>query len=106
MHEAVQTTTAGGFVFWASTIIFILTYAAIISEKIHKTVAAIFGGALMIIIGILTQHEAFHVEELGVDWNVIFLLISMMVIINLMRPTGFLNTLQLKPPVLEKATQS
>ena len=74
--------------FWTASIIFMLAYAVIVSERIHKTVVALFGAALMLVLRILHQHEAFHVEEFGVDWNVIFLLISMMVIINLMRPTG------------------
>jgi len=50
----------------------------------------------MLILKILEQREAFHVEELGVDWNVIFLLISMMTIINLMRPTGFFEYIAIK----------
>ncbi|MBI5043981.1 MAG: ArsB/NhaD family transporter, partial [Nitrospirae bacterium] len=82
--------------FWAATIIFLLAYAVIISEKVHKTVIALFGAGLMLILKILEQHEAFHVEELGIDWNVIFLLISMMVIINLMRPTGVFEYIAIK----------
>ncbi len=79
---------AMGFPFWVATILFLGAYALIISEKIHKTIVAIFGAALMIVLGILTQEDAFHSLDLGVDWNVIFLLISMMVIINIMKPTG------------------
>jgi Na+/H+ antiporter NhaD/arsenite permease-like protein len=77
-----------GWHFWIATIIFLGAYALIVSEKIHKTIVAICGAAVMIIIGILAQDEAFHSLELGVDWNVVFLLISMMVIINIMKPTG------------------
>ncbi len=82
--------------FWTATVIFLLAYALIISEKVHKTVIAIFGAALMLVLKILHQHEAFHMEEYGVDWNVIFLLISMMVIINLMRPTGIFEYIAVK----------
>ncbi|HDO21540.1 MAG TPA: hypothetical protein ENG86_01615, partial [Nitrospirae bacterium] len=82
--------------FWTATIIFILAYAIIVSEKIHKTIVALFGAALMLVLKILEQREAFHVEALGVDWNVIFLLISMMIIINLMRPTGFFEYIAIK----------
>lgn len=82
--------------FWVATIIFLLAYAVIISEKVHKTVVALFGAGLILILKILEQHEAFHVEELGIDWNVIFLLISMMVIINLMRPTGVFEYIAIK----------
>ena len=77
-----------GPAFWVATSIFLLAYALIVSEKIHKTIIAIFGAALMIVLGIVTQEDAFHSIDLGVDWNVIFLLISMMTIINIMKPTG------------------
>jgi Na+/H+ antiporter NhaD/arsenite permease-like protein len=97
-HEAAA--ASGSFVmntaFWTATTIFLLAYAVIVSEKIHKTIIAIFGAGLMLVLKILQQHEAFHVEEFGVDWNVIFLLISMMVIINLMRPTGVFEYIAVK----------
>ena len=82
--------------FWTATAVFVLAYAVIVSEKVHKTVVAVFGAALMLVLKILEQREAFHVEELGVDWNVIFLLIGMMTIINLMRPTGFFEYIAIK----------
>jgi Na+/H+ antiporter NhaD/arsenite permease-like protein len=82
--------------FWTATTIFLLAYAVIVSEKIHKTVVAVFGAGLMLVLKILHQHEAFHIEEFGIDWNVIFLLISMMVIINLMRPTGVFEYIAIK----------
>jgi Na+/H+ antiporter NhaD/arsenite permease-like protein len=68
----------------------------IISEKIHKTIIAICGASLMLVMKIVDQHEAFHLEEYGVDWNVIFLLIGMMVIINLMRPTGLFEYIAIR----------
>ncbi|KJU85544.1 citrate transporter [Candidatus Magnetobacterium bavaricum] len=102
MHETTATATSGGFTFWAATLIFVISYAAIISEKIHKTVVAIFAAALMVLLHVLQQHEAFHSEELGVDWNVVFLLISMMIIINIMRPTGFFEYIAIKSARLGK----
>jgi len=88
--------------FWVATAIFLIAYAIIVSEKIHKTVVAIFAASLMIVLKILEQHEAFHIEELGVDWNVIFLLISMMIIINLMRPSGIFEYIAIKSAKLGK----
>lgn len=82
--------------FFIATAIFFIAYAIIVSERIHKTIVAIFGAGLMLILKIIDQHEAFHVEELGIDWNVIFLLISMMIIINLMRPTGIFEYIAIK----------
>ncbi len=82
--------------FWTATILFILMYVAIITEKIDKTVVAIFGAGLVLLFKVLDQHEAFHTEEFGIDWNVIFLLISMMTIVNLIRPTGLFEYVAIK----------
>ncbi len=82
--------------FWTATVLFILMYAAIITEKIDKTVVAIFGAGLVLMFKILDQHEAFHTEEFGIDWNVVFLLISMMTIVNLIRPTGLFEYVAIK----------
>jgi len=90
------------WMFWAAAAIFAVSYVLIMSEKIHKTVVAIVGASLMLVLGILHQHEAFHVEEFGVDWNVVFLLISMMIIINLMRPSGFFEYIAIKSAKLGK----
>jgi len=85
-----------GAPFWTATLLFVVAYALIVSEKIHKTVVAIFGASVMIVLGIVSQEEAFHSKELGIDWNVIFLLVSMMVIINIMKPTGAFEFIAVK----------
>ena len=61
-------------------LIFGLAYLIIVTERIHKTIVALCGAALMIGSGVLTQEEAFYSHEFGVDYNVIFLLIGMMVL--------------------------
>jgi len=88
--------------FYLACGIFIIALGIIISEKIHKTVVAIFGASLVLVLKILEQHEAFHLEEFGVDWNVIFLLIGMMTIINLMRPTGLFEYIAIRSAKLGK----
>ena len=99
---AVSNQIVMGPTFWIATSIFLLAYALIVSEKIHKTIIAIFGAALMIVIGIVTQEDAFHSIELGVDWNVIFLLVSMMTIINIMKPTGAFEYIAIKSAKVAK----
>jgi Na+/H+ antiporter NhaD/arsenite permease-like protein len=74
-------------------VIFGLVYLTIITERIHKTIVALFGAALMISLGVVTQEEAFYSHEYGVDYSVVFLLIGMMVIINIMRETGLFEML-------------
>jgi Na+/H+ antiporter NhaD/arsenite permease-like protein len=74
--------------YWTATAIFVLTFAAIVSEKVHKTKAALFGAALMLVLQVVTQEEAFHSPHLGIDHNVVFLLISMMILVNVLARTG------------------
>ncbi|WP_270407052.1 ArsB/NhaD family transporter [Paenibacillus timonensis] len=64
--------------------IFLLTYALIISEKIHRTLLAMAGAALMIMLGILDQESALH----HIDFNTLGLLIGMMIIVNTTAETG------------------
>lgn len=80
----VVTTTA----YWTACAIFVATFALIISDKIHKTKLALIGASATIVLGILTQLEAFHSPFLGIDYNVIFLLISMMLIVNILGKSG------------------
>ncbi|WP_415518693.1 MAG: SLC13 family permease [Desulfovibrio aminophilus] len=82
--------------FWVATAIFVVAYAIIVSEKIHKTKVALLGAALTLITKVLSQHDALHDIDLGVDWNVIFLLISMMIIVNIMTKTGVFQYVAIK----------
>jgi len=74
-------------------LIFGVCYLVIITERIHKTIVALLGAAVMIGFGVLSQDEAFYSHEFGVDYNVVFLLIGMMVIINIVRETGLFEVL-------------
>ncbi|MEZ6038398.1 MAG: ArsB/NhaD family transporter [Planctomycetota bacterium] len=77
-----------GATYWLAASLFLLTFAAIVSEKVHKTKAALFGGALTVALGVLSQEEAFHSPHFGIDHGVVFLLISMMVLVNVIGRTG------------------
>ncbi|MDF2889994.1 MAG: ArsB/NhaD family transporter [Clostridia bacterium] len=73
-------------------IIFILTYTAIISEKINRTVIALFGAVLMIIFQVIPQEHAFGV----IDFNTIGLLIGMMIIVIILRKTGIFQYIAIR----------
>jgi Na+/H+ antiporter NhaD/arsenite permease-like protein len=64
--------------------IFIGIYALIVTEKIHRTLAALLGASVVILLKLVDQEEAFA----SVDLNVIFLLAGMMIIANVMAKTG------------------
>jgi Na+/H+ antiporter NhaD/arsenite permease-like protein len=88
--------------FYLATGIFFLAYAAIVSEKVHKTIIALVGASLMLVLRIVDQNEAFHSKTYGVDYNVIFLLIGMMLIINIMKETGIFQWIAIKSAKVAK----
>lgn len=64
--------------------IFLVIYALIISEKIHRTIVAMIGGLLMVTLGIVDQETALH----HIDFNTLGLLIGMMIIVSITADTG------------------
>jgi Na+/H+ antiporter NhaD/arsenite permease-like protein len=72
----------------AAVVVFAATYVLIMTERVHRTVAALIGAGLMLALKVISSEEAFHSTELGVDWEVIFLLLGMMLIVAVLRRTG------------------
>ena len=73
-------------------IIFVLIYALIATDRLDKTVAALLGGTLVIVLGIVPQEDAFG----AIDLNVIFLLAGMMILAGILRRTGFFQWLAIR----------
>lgn len=69
---------------WVSSILFIATYALIVSEKVNRAIVAGLGAALMVALGVLNQQTAIS----GVDFNTLGLLTGMMVIVAITRGSG------------------
>ncbi|MFF4583650.1 SLC13 family permease [Streptomyces sp. NPDC001373] len=78
---------------WAAVAVFAGTYALIVTEKIHRVAAALGGAGLMLAIGATDDTAAFRSDETGIDWNVVFLLLGMMVIVGVLKRTGFFEYL-------------
>ncbi|MGN6300895.1 MAG: SLC13 family permease [Angustibacter sp.] len=74
-------------------LVFAGAYVLIATEWVHRVAAAVGGAALMVLIGATGSHVAFFSEETGVDWNVIFLLLGMMIIVGVLRQTGLFEYL-------------
>ncbi|MGH3240026.1 MAG: ArsB/NhaD family transporter [Spirillospora sp.] len=72
----------------AAIVIFVCAYVLIASEKVHRTAVALGGAGLMLLLHITDAEGAFFSEESGIDWNVVFLLLGMMVIVSVLRQTG------------------
>jgi Na+/H+ antiporter NhaD/arsenite permease-like protein len=67
---------------------FVAAYILIATERIHRVAAALSGAAAMVLLGVVDARVAFFSEKTGIDWNVIFLLLGMMVIVSVLKQTG------------------
>ena len=79
-------------------VIFVGTYVLIITERINKMLAALIGGFLLVITGIVHQEIAFK----AIDWNVIFFLIGMMFVIAVLKRTGIFMFVAIKTAKLAR----
>jgi Na+/H+ antiporter NhaD/arsenite permease-like protein len=76
--------------------VFVTAYVLIASEKVHRVTVALTGAALMLTAGVIDFEQAFHEPETGVDWEVIFLLLGMMIIVGILRQTGVFEYVAIK----------
>jgi Na+/H+ antiporter NhaD/arsenite permease-like protein len=92
-----------GAAFWIALIIFIAVYVLIAFEILHRTLAAFLGATAILFIthtfghfddayNLLTYEQALH----AVDWNVIFLLMGMMIIVGVLKVSGVFQWLAYK----------
>ncbi len=69
---------------WLATTLFVGTYLVIMSDKLNRAIVALLGAGLLILSGVLGQHEAMG----AVDFNTLGLLLGMMLIVNITRRSG------------------
>jgi Na+/H+ antiporter NhaD/arsenite permease-like protein len=74
---------------WVASVLLVLTYVLIITERLNRSIIALLGGGVMIISGVLTQDEAIA----GIDFNTIALLTGMMVLVSISRRCGMFEYL-------------
>ena len=79
---------AGALTTWLVVAAFVAAYVLIATERIHRVAAALGGAAAMVVLGVVDADTAFFSEDTGVDWNVIFLLLGMMIIVSVVKQTG------------------
>ncbi|MCW2651324.1 MAG: Na+/H+ antiporter NhaD-like permease [Mycobacterium sp.] len=68
--------------------VFVVVYALIASDRVNKTVVALSGAAVVAALGVVGSDDLFFSRETGIDWDVIFLLLGMMIIVSVLRQTG------------------
>lgn len=85
-----------------AVITFLIAYAFIASEKVNRVAVVCAGAAVMVLIGATNADAAFFSHETGIDWNVIFLLLGMMIIVSVVHKTGLFEFLAVKAIQLAK----
>ena len=74
-------------------VIFGIAFGLIASEKVNKVLVVLVASAAMVVTGIAPGSEVFFSQHAGIDWNVIFLLLGMMIIVGVLKQTGLFEFL-------------
>ncbi len=92
-----------GPAFWIATSVLILVYGLIAFEVMHRTLAAFLGAATLLFVSYTagTYHPGYMILSFehavhAMDMNVIFLLMSMMMIVGVLKKTGLFQWLAFK----------
>jgi Na+/H+ antiporter NhaD/arsenite permease-like protein len=73
--------------------VFVGVYALIATERVPRVYAALGGAAVVLALGVEGADQAFFSSETGIDWNVIFLLLGMMLVVAGLKRTGLFEFL-------------
>jgi Na+/H+ antiporter NhaD/arsenite permease-like protein len=84
---------------WVSTVLLVVAYITIMTDRINRAVVALLGAGLMIVTGVLSQEEAIG----GVDFNTIGLLAGMMLLVGITRRSGVFEYLAIWSAKVVKA---
>ncbi|MBI3158115.1 MAG: ArsB/NhaD family transporter [Chloroflexi bacterium] len=76
-----------------SGLLFLITFAGILSEKVHRTIIAMVGAALMVAVGILRGFYDQEAAIAAIDFNTLGLLLGMMILVAMLARTGFFEYL-------------
>lgn len=68
--------------------VFVIAYGFIVSERVNKTTVALIGAALVVLLPVMDSPDVFYSQNSGIDWDVIFLMFGMMIIVSVLRQTG------------------
>ena len=81
-----------------AVVVFVAVMAAIISEKIHRTVAAVAGGVLLVVLRVLTVDDAVSY----IDFSTIGVLLGMMLFVAVVRNSGLFEYVAIKAAKIAK----
>ena len=73
--------------------IFVVAFWFIATERADKVKTVLVAAGLMTLLGLIPGAKVFYSEHEGIDWNVIFLLLGMMIIVGVIKQTGLFDFL-------------
>ncbi|KKW63782.1 ArsB/NhaD family transporter [Mycolicibacterium elephantis] len=73
--------------------IFVVAFWFLATERANKVKTVLVAAGLMTLLGLTPGARVFYSEHEGIDWNVIFLLLGMMVIVGVVKQTGLFDFL-------------
>jgi Na+/H+ antiporter NhaD/arsenite permease-like protein len=86
--------------FWAALVALLAVYVLIAGEVVHRTLAAFLGASVLLVLSYTAGHVnpdwvviTFPDAMRAIDWNVIFLLFGMMIIVGVLKDTGLFQWL-------------
>jgi len=68
--------------------VFVVAYVLIATERFNQTLVALGGAVAMFFLPVINSDEVFYSRDTGVNWDVLFLLLGMMIIVSVVRQTG------------------
>ncbi len=75
-----------------AVVFFILLFLLISLEVVNKTILSLLGAVLFIAMGVINEQTSYN----EIDWNVIFLLVGMMIIVGITKKTGLFQYIAIK----------
>jgi Na+/H+ antiporter NhaD/arsenite permease-like protein len=78
----------------------VMTYGAIMTERVNRAIAALLGGGVAIAAGLLTQEEAIE----AVDFNTLALLSGMMIVVGVAKKSGLFGYVAIKSVQLTRGS--
>ena len=89
--------------FWVALVALLAVYVLIAVEVMHRTLAAFLGASVLLVLSYTAGHVSpdwfvitFPDAMRAIDWNVIFLLFGMMIIVGILKETGLFQWLAFK----------
>ena len=89
---------------WLAASILVAAYALIFTEVIHRTLAAVIGAVAMVLVGMIGGFYSEAAAVAAIDANTMFLLMGMMTLVVLLKPTGGFEYLAIRLAKLAKGS--